>query len=274
MNNILVSIKRFFTNKNTVTILGVIVIIAILYFGYNYQIEKSVTPVRNIPIAKRTIQPRTLITEDMIEYIDVAPIVLQEGVIRYKASIVGKYSNYNTTIPQGSMFYKGVVVSEEEMPDDAFAKVKEGEVPYSFSVNMATTYGNSMFPGNKIDIYMKAEDENGKIMVGKLVENIEILAVKDSSGKNVFENTEEDRIPAFLIFGVSERINILLRKASYMSNYSVILIPVPHGGNAPETGGTQVSTIYLEDFINSHTVVIEEEVEVPEIEDPEIEDLG
>ena len=275
MNNILVSIKRFLTNKNTVTILGVIIIIAILYFGYNYQIEKSVTPVRNIPIAKQTIQPRTLITEDMIDYIDVAPIVLQEGVIRYKASIVGKYSNYNTTIPQGSMFYNGVVVSEEEMPDDAFAKVKEGEIPYLFSVNMTTTYGNSMFPGNKIDIYMKAEDEDGKIMVGKLVENIEILAVKDSSGKNVFENTEEDRVPAFLIFGVSERINILLRKASYMSNYSVILIPVPHGGNAPETEGTQVSTIYLEDFINSHTVVIEEEeVEAPEVEDPDVEDLG
>ena len=36
--NILVSIKRFFANKNTVTILGVIVIIAILYFGYNYRV--------------------------------------------------------------------------------------------------------------------------------------------------------------------------------------------------------------------------------------------
>ena len=211
----------------------------------------------------------------MLEYIDVAPIVLQEGVIRYSASIIGKYSNYNTIIPQGSMFFNGVVVSQDEMPDNAFIKVKEGEVPFSFSVNMSTTYGNSIFPGNKIDIYMKAEDEDGKVMVGKLVENIEVLAVKDNAGKNVFENTEEDRIPSFLIFGVSEKINILLRKANYMTDYSVVLIPVPHGGNAPSTGETQVSTMYLEDFINSHTVVIEEEVESedPEIEDPSIEEL-
>lgn len=267
MNNILVSIKRFFQNKNTVTIIGVIVIIAILYFGYNTQINNAVSPIKNIPIAKQTIQPRTEITADMIEYIDVAPIVLQSGVIRSSASIIGKYSNYNTTIPKGSMFYAGVVVNKEEMPDTAFVKVKDGEVPYAFSVNMATTYGNSIFPGNKIDIYMKAEDEDGRVMVGKLVENIEVLAVKDSAGKNVFENTEEDRIPAFLIFGVSERINILMRKANYMSEYSVVLIPVPHGGQIQTDAETQVSTLYLEDFINSHTVVIEEEVDIPEVEE-------
>ena len=267
MNNILVSIKRFFANKNTVTIIGVIVIIAILYFAYNTQIEKAVTPIRNIPVAKQTIQPRTRITQDMIEYIDIAPIMMQQGVIRSSAYIVGKYSNYNTVIPKGSMFYSGVVVSEDEMPDTAFINVKEGEVPYYFPVNMQSTYGNAMFPGNKIDIYMKAEDEDGILMIGKLVENIEILAVKDSAGKNVFENTAEDRIPASLIFGVSERINILLRKASYMNDFSVVLIPVPHGGNAPAAGETQVSTVYLEDFINSHTIVIEEEIDVPEVEE-------
>lgn len=267
MSNILVSIKRFFANKNTVTIIGVIVIIAILYFAYNTQIEQAVTPIRNIPIAKQTIQPRTKIDKNMIDYIDVAPIMLTQNVIHSADYIIDKYSNYNTVIPQGSMFYSGVVVSADEMPDTAFINVKEGEIPYYFPVNIETTYGNSMFPGNKIDIYMKAEDEDGMLMVGKLVENIEILAVKDSTGKNVFENTDEDRIPASLIFGVSERINILLRKASYMNEFSVVLIPVPHGGNITVEGETQVSTMYLEDFINSHTIVIEEEIEVPEVEE-------
>ena len=76
---------------------------------------------------------------------------------------------------------------------------------------------------------MKANNEEGKLMVGKLIENVKVLAVKDSSGKHVFENTEEDRQPAYLIFGVKSEINILLRKASYMGNYSVVLFPVPHG---------------------------------------------
>ena len=100
--NILVSIKKFITNKNTVTILGVIIIIAILYFGYNYQVEKSITPIKDIPVAKQTIQPRTLITEDMITTISVVPQMLKEGVIRYKKNIVGKYTNNNSINQAGS----------------------------------------------------------------------------------------------------------------------------------------------------------------------------
>lgn len=257
--NILVSIKRFLMNKNTVTIIGVILVIAILYFGYNYQLNKSITPIKNIPVAATTIQPRTEITRDMITYIDVVPQMLKGGVIRTSANIIGKYSNYNTMIPEGSMFYAETIVSKDELPDSAFVNVKDEEIPYSFPVTMASTYGNSIMPGNYIDIYMKAKDDNGRLIVGKLVENIEVLSVKDSSGKNVFETTTEDRIPAMLIFGVSSEINILMRKASYMSEYAVVLFPVPHGSNADiAVGETQVSTIYLKDFINSHTVVIDE----------------
>lgn len=54
MNNIINNFRRFLKNKNTVTIIGVLVIIAILYFGYNSQIEKQVSPVRNIPVAAVT----------------------------------------------------------------------------------------------------------------------------------------------------------------------------------------------------------------------------
>ena len=50
-------------NKNTVTILGVIVIVGLLYFGYTNQINTQVKPVR-VPVAAQEIQPRTLITEN------------------------------------------------------------------------------------------------------------------------------------------------------------------------------------------------------------------
>lgn len=259
--NILVSIKKFFANKNIVTVIGVVIVIGILYFGYNAQVEKAITPIKNIPVAKQTIQPRTLITKEMITYIDVVPAMLKGNVIRVAGNnnIIGKYSNYNTIIPEGSMFFKDAVVSQDQIPNSAFVNVKDGDVPYSFPVTMASTYGNSIMPGDYIDIYMKAKDDDSKLIIGKLVENIEVLAVKDSAGKNVFENSSEDRVPSLMIFGISPEINILLRKASYMSESAVVLFPVPHGGAATvEPGATQVSTLQLKDFINTHTVVISE----------------
>lgn len=255
MNNFIIALKRFFQNKNTVTILGVILIILILFFGYRYQIKKQVNPISGIPVAIETIQPRTQITADMIEYVDVAPIVLQSNVVRTGGAVIGKYTNYNTVVPAGSMFYKEAIVSESELPDSAFVEVAAGEVPYNFSVNMETTYGNSIYPGNYIDIYMKAINENGQLMVGKLVENIKVLAVKDSQGRHVFENSDESRTPAYLIFGVSDEINILMRKASYMNSYSVVLFPVPHGFVVDgEEGATTVSSQTLKNFINANTV--------------------
>lgn len=255
MNNLIFSVQKFLKNKNTVTIIGVVLILGILYFMYNSQIKKATNPIR-VPVAKQTIQPKTLITSDMIEYVSMPSVTVTSNVIRNVNSIVNKYSNYNTTIPAGSMFYRDVVVNPEDLPDNAFTEVKEGEVVFNFPVTTASTYGNSIFPGNKIDIYMKSVDETGKIMVGKLVENVEVLAVKDSMGRNVFENAEESRTPAFLIFGVSEEIHILLRKAQYMTTFSVVLFPVPHGGLIDTTGATQVSTIQLQEFINANTVNI------------------
>jgi len=259
MSNVVIAAKRFLQNKNVVTLIGVVVIVLILYFLYNYQIQTQVQP-QNIPVAKEAIQPGTEITTDMIKWIKVPAAAVSSNVLKATNSIVGKYTNYNTEIPAGSMFYSDVLVSKSDLPDSVFTQVKEGDVVYNLAVNTSTTYGNSMLPGNFIDLYMKATDDSGQVMVGKLIENVEVLAVKDSSGKNVFESSSETRTPAYLIFGVSQEIHILLRKAEYMGKNSIVIIPVPHGSQVTASGTeATVSSTYLKEFINSKTVIIPEE---------------
>ena len=255
MNNFMIAIRRFFQNKNTVTIVGIFLILVVLFLGYHYQINKAVTPVSGIPVAVNTIQPRTKITEDMVETIQVAPVVLSDNVIRNKSEVVNKYTAVNTVVPAGSMFYKNTVVDKDSLPDSAFLDLEKGQIPYNFPVTMDTTYGNSIYPGNYIDIYMKATNESHTLMVGKLIENIKVLAVKDIQGRHVFENTDEARTPAYLIFGLESELNILLRKASYLSDFSVELFPVPHGVEvAAKEGETIVSSQTLKNFINANTV--------------------
>lgn len=250
MNNFKISLQRFFKNKNTVTIIGVIAIILILYLGYRYQINRTVNPIR-VPVAARTINPKEEITNDMITYIEVSPVVLNSNVIRQSKYIVGKYANVNTVIPEGSMFYYNVAVPKKQLPGTNI-EVAEGQVPYNFGVNMETTYGNAITPDSYIDIYMKAVNDDGQLMVGKLIANIQVLSVIDSSGKDVFGTIDETRTPAYLIFGVVDEINILLRKASYLG--SVELFPVPHGYEFKGEDATAVSSQTLKDFINAKSV--------------------
>ena len=256
-NNLLESVKRFFKNKNTVTIIGVVGILVLLYIGYSSQIKSAVNPV-SVLVATETIQPRTEITSDMVQTIDMPNISVSDNVITSRGLIVGKYSNINSVIPKGSMFYKDMVVDKEDLPDAAFTKVKSGEVVYNFPVDMESTYGNSIFPGTVIDIYMKVGNgTDEKVMIGKLIENVEVLAVKDSSGRAVFENTSENRTPAMMIFGLSEEYYSLLKKASYLEVLGVELYPVPHSGTVDAAGATKVSTQELRDYIEARSVNIQ-----------------
>ncbi len=260
MNNIMMSLKRFFRNKNTVTIIGVVLGLGILYFTYSSQINNAVKPV-SVPVAKVTIQPRTEITADMVTTIEVPAISVSENVVRYANQVIGKSSNVNSVIPAGSMFFTDTVIASESLPDAVFVEVKDGEKPYNFPVDINSTYGNSIMPGNIIDIYMKAENDNGEIMVGKLVSNVKVLAVIDNTGRDVFENTENQRTPATIIFGVPEDIHLLLRKASFMGNeYSVELFPVPRGGtNIDVNTATYVSSSDLRSFIEAKTKDVKED---------------
>jgi len=269
MKNILFNLKKFLANKNTVTVLGVVIAILVLYAGYSYRVQQAIQP-KPMPYALKTIQPRTKITEDMIGYTDVPPAMIKGSVITSSNLIVGKYSNYNTLIPEGSLFYTDTIISAADLPDSSLVNIEDGYVPYSLPVDVKSSYGNSIFPGNYIDIYFKALDANGKIMIGKLVENVKVLDVKDSSGKHVFENTDEDRISSSIIFAVPEEMHLLLRKAYYLQNSATIqaeVIPVPNTKSySGVVGAITYSNQFLKDFIEVQTATVPED-QLPDVTD-------
>ncbi|MEG2457349.1 MAG: hypothetical protein RSB41_00405 [Bacilli bacterium] len=256
MKNLKATLKRFFTNKNTVTILCVIGAVLVLFFGYNWRIKQVTTPVR-VPYALKNIQPRTVITEDMIGYVEIPQSMLTPNTARTVSEVLNKYASFNTVIPKGSLFYKSAIMTWEQMPDSAWADIPDGYTVVSLPVTTETTYGNSIFPGNYIDLYFQSYDETGKLIFGKFIESIDVLAVKDSSGKHVFENSDTLGTPSSLIFAVPESLHLLLRKASYMSGE---IIPVPRNASYSQNpSATIVSSEYLKNFILSQTVVIPDE---------------
>lgn len=262
--NLSITIKKFFTNKNTVTIVGVLAAIVVLYVGYNMRIKSAINPI-TVPYATQTINPRTKITSDMIGSIEVPPAMLRGNAITDVSRIVGKYVRADSIIPQGSLFYGSIVVSQSDLPDAIIYDYQEGHVLVNMSVTTATTYGNKVFPGNYIDIYLKAvnriDEENmtadtkDKIMVGKLLQNVKVIDVVDANGDSVFENLEQVKTPSQIIFAVPEEYHILLRKAMYLRTYEVTLIPVPTAESLKENPGeVAIANESLKDFINKVTI--------------------
>lgn len=267
-------LKNMLKSKGFVTAVCALLAVAVLLVGYNIRIKNATNP-RLVPVAKYRLTARHQITEDDIEYIKV-PAAATEHVDFYSngANVVGQYVNIDTTIPAGSMFYRSSIVSKDELPDESLLGVGEGETLYYLTVNMLTSYTNSIIPNRYIDIYISTE-ENGKAVVGKLLTNVKVLQVKTSDGKNVFDDSEESRVPYVIMFSLPEKQHLLLRSITAINNYSIAagnsnfaridIIPVPTTAffkDGDEEVKPTVTSKYLEDMIWA----LAEEIEVDNID--------
>lgn len=263
MNNFVIGLKRFFTNKNVVTILLVLVILVVLYFGYSSSIKKQTQPV-NVPVAAKTIGAQTEITSEDVTYKQVASRMVGTNVIRSSHLIIGKYTNVNVTIPEGSVFYQEWLADAEDVPGNWIEQLdyEKGELGYYMDVTVESTLGNNVLPNSYIDMYMKATDENGTIMFGKLMKNVKVLVVHDGSGKNVFANSTEIGSPSKIGFAVNQDMYILLKKADYLN---IDLVIAPRGATVPTEDYVIVTSATLRDYIDAQTITVEEDIIVEEI---------
>jgi hypothetical protein len=265
MGNLVTNIKKFLQNKNTVTVIGVILAIIVLYFAYTMRINSAINPV-SVPYAAEQIKAGTQITESMISTRQVPPAMLEGDVILNVGEIVDKYAAADTVIPEGSLFYRRAVVEKEQLPGNIILDYPQNYVLYNLPVNSESTYGNSVYPGNYIDIWLKAvkkiaddqiaqgNRDADKIMYGKLISNVQVLAVKDSNGQAVFQNIDDNKVPAQVIFALPQEYFVLLKKASYMRTYDTVIELVPtNEGNKDEPGDLELSSEDLKMWINEHT---------------------
>lgn len=246
------NLSKILKNKNTVTILGVAICIVILYVGYSIRINQK-TALVDVWYANQTIQPKTLITADMVSKTQVPAAFIKGNYYKNYDDIIGKYSNYNTMIASGSIFYTDLLIEESSLPDSTIHKIEDGNKLVSYRVDTESTYGNSLMPGNLVDIYVKILTDDDKVVYGKLMEQVEILAVKSDDGKNVFDSSDEVLTPAYLYFGLPENKYLLFSALSYIKEefkeYNIDIVFVPNTMSYEDKTAVQVTSTYLYNYI-------------------------
>lgn len=223
MGNILRNIKNVLLNRNTATILAVLAGVVVLWFFYNMTVNNAINPQR-VPVATRTITATEMITEDDIEYVEVNSDFLRNAnVITNSNQLIGYYVNNETSISEGAMFYTSQVVERSELKEREQEDLPDGYTIYWLKVDNTSTYANSIYPGDKIDLWLKAEID-GLIVYDEFINSIEVVSVKDSRGQNVFD-TESSREPAWLSFAVTlemyEYLELIERIGGGMQLYPV-----------------------------------------------------
>ena len=268
MNNFSMKLKKALTNKNLVTAIAFLLIGVVLIIGYNMRLNSATAPVK-VPYAKKTIQAQTKITSDMIGTMSIASDVVRENRERIYTDareIIGRYTNIESTIYEGSFFYKAALSTKDNMPTSALLDVPEGQTLLTLKTNMLKSYYNSLVPNDYFDLYVKTigvlpdeKNKDNEIIVGKLFEGIKILAVKTESGQNVF-GSDTPGIPSGLLFSLPEDQALLMMKAEYFEKLSGVakieFVVIPRGQTyKPENEKVEpkIKHEVLEEYINDKT---------------------
>jgi len=251
MGNFVTTIKRFLSNKNTVTILAVLAGIIVLWYFYSYRVEQAITTIR-VPYAVNGIDTMKKIEIDNIQYKEITSSTLKDSdMITDVSYLKDKYICIGTSIPKNGFFYESQICEKEELPNDAIAGMPDGYLPYNLPVNNEMTYANSIMPGDYIDLYLQATDDDGDIIFGSLIESIEVQAVRDSSGRDVFWDSSAGD-SAYLLFTLPKKYHQLLNVAKLINGHNIKIIPVPKNASyTSNPGDTVVSNEDLYYFIMS-----------------------
>lgn len=264
MGNIINTFKRFLSNKNTVTIIGVMLGLVVLFVGYNYRVNNAIDT-QAIPYAKVTISATTQITQEMVGTTEVlrSLITSNKNLISNMGNIINTTIpmcvQVGTSVPAGGFFYTEQIDQCNAINNNALRNMPDGYRAVALEVNLQSTYGNSLFPGDYIDIYVKMSSTEGKIIYGQFISKLPILDVRDANSKSLFYGNSSNGTPALLLFAVPQELYLLISKANYVPN--VTLVPVP--GNKSYTsapGETAVQSEYLRNEILRYTQNIPDEV--------------
>lgn len=269
MSKLKTNIKRFFSNPNTLTFLLIIVLIVVIYVIYSYMITAAVKP-SSLPYAKESIKEKTEIKDEMIGKVNISGTFISndgDNLVQAKNRIIGKYVNKGYTIPQNSFFYNEALTTETVSEETYLSNIPDGYTIYKLPVDFHLTYGNSIMAGNYIDIYLLADVEfvgqnnNGeenpsRLVYAQFVKSIQVLAVVDEKGLDVFLNADSETQPSpkYLYFSVPNEVYELLYKANMQG---ARFIPVPrNAGYSENPEETEITNTTLQAIIENNSIAI------------------
>jgi DNA mismatch repair ATPase MutS len=185
----LIGVKRFITNKNTITIIAIIGSLCLLYWAYNKRIEDATSP-KAVVTAINEIGPRTLITSDLITVKKIPGKVI-EGAYTSTSQVVGKYVSNDAVIDN-----KLTIITGSNM---------SGKTTYmrTIAINMVLAYVGAgvcaksfSVPKMKLFTSMRIRDD---VSGGISTFYAEILRIKEMSEYILSAKSDEEAVPALCL---------------------------------------------------------------------------
>ncbi|MDO5440040.1 MAG: SAF domain-containing protein [Erysipelotrichaceae bacterium] len=197
----------------------VLLIFAILYFGsellaiYRLGLTKVV-------VAKMSLPQRTMIKEDLLEYIYVPKEYVKDNAYLSKEEVLDKYVKLNSYIPKGSLIYKDFVEDKSNMKDGLHLDLKKDEVTYDLFIKDIKVNPAHLLTGMNVDLYLTINKK--EIVSDLLISGARITGLYDINNKEIKANNDNYTLGTISI-AIKKDMVPILNKAITIGEVSLIV---------------------------------------------------
>lgn len=197
----------------------VLLIFAILYFGsellaiYRLGLTKVV-------VAKMSLPQRTMIKEDLLEYIYVPKEYVKDNAYLSKEEVLDKYVKLNSYIPKGSLIYKDFVEDKSNMKDGLHLDLKKDEVTYDLFIKDIKVNPAHLLTGTNVDLYLTINKK--EIVSDLLISGARITGLYDINNKEIKANNDNYTLGTISI-AIKKDMVPILNKAITIGEVSLIV---------------------------------------------------
>lgn len=223
------------------------------YGVYVQLLNAALAPIA-IPVAARYLKAGTLIGEGDIRMLEVPGPTAVEGVIRDPQELIGKAVNTYNSVAEGSMFYRQLLIEKENLNDVSAFPLNENEAAVSIDADIKTSYANSILPGHQIDLYFQGyasmQQQEKMVLYGQLVRSARVIAVRDSSGKNI--DAQSEKPTSVIVVALTYEDADLVQRAKFFGS---VIPMITYGSLNPENPDTEYYDVdKMRDILYQRTI--------------------
>lgn len=158
----------------------------------------------DVVVANTTLAPRSIIEEKHLKVIAFPKGSLDSSVYIDSKDVVGKVVSYDSTIHPNSMFFKSSIESISDVLDAPILALKDDQRAVSMQVDMIKSSGNTLLPGQYVDVVLTLPIRNKNPLVDVIFEAVRVLAVKDRYGYDM-SDSKSQKVPHVALLAIHEQ---------------------------------------------------------------------
>ncbi len=175
-----------------------------------------------IPVASVLITPRTQISDSHIRMERVPSALVSDNVYSNTEDILDLWVKYSVTLAPGSFFYHEYVEVAENVGDHPQLMLEHGQGVASLAVDLLTSAGNTLYPGQFVDIVFTSKDKRKPIISDVIFRSVRVLAVKDRNGLDM-SDPKSQKIPAVALLALNQQDIPLFLHAQIFGDIDLII---------------------------------------------------